>query len=267
MNITIGKPCAVSEKGDRLNNEDFIFPLPETVVSDQKLFLVCDGVGGAKKGEIASSMACDYFQTYFSSMLKGDPTPEFIQKAIQYTEAHFDAYVSEHPEARGMATTLTMLYAGTNGVTLAHVGDSRIYQFRAGEIVHQTEDHSLVQSLVNLGQLTPEEALSHPQKNIILRAIQGTAHHAEADVVLIQDVQPGDCFFMCTDGVMENFTNEALASVFRKQTASEVIKDMLMESCDGKTHDNFSFYVIPVQNVQDSAGYGQNLLSFFYSFI
>jgi protein phosphatase len=267
MDIIIGKPYAVSEKGRRLNNEDFIFPAPETVDGNQKLFLVCDGVGGAEKGEIASSMACDYFSAYFSSMLEDDPTPEFIQKAVQYTEAHFDNYVSEHPEAAGMATTLTMLYLGANGVTLAHIGDSRIYQFRKGEIIYRTEDHSLVHSLVKLGQITPQEALRHPQKNIILRAIQGTTNHTEAEVALIRDVQPGDYFFMCTDGILENFTNEELASVFRKQMASEVIKDVLMESCDGKTHDNFSFYIIPIQHVHETVGYRQNLLSFLYSFI
>ncbi|MDR1090277.1 MAG: serine/threonine-protein phosphatase, partial [Prevotella sp.] len=87
------------------------------------------------------------------------------------------------------------------------------------------------------------------------------------DIVLIQDVQSGDYFFLCTDGVLENFTNEELASVFRKQVDAEVIKDILMESCDGKTHDNFSFYIIPIQNVHNSTGYRQNLLSFFYSFI
>ncbi|MDR1500100.1 MAG: protein phosphatase 2C domain-containing protein [Tannerellaceae bacterium] len=267
MNITIGKPCAVSEKGYRKNNEDFIFPSPETITGDQKLFLVCDGVGGAEKGEIASSMACDYFSTYFSSLLKEDPTPEFIQKAVQYTEAHFDTYVSEHPEAGGMATTLTMLYVGSNGVTLAHIGDSRIYQFRNGKILYQTEDHSLVNSLVKIGQITKEEALSHPQKNVILRAVQGTGSHVEADVALIQDVQSGDYFFLCTDGMLENFTDQELASVFSKQMDAEIIKDILMESCDGKTHDNFSFYIIPIQNTHDSTGYGQNLLSFFYSFI
>jgi protein phosphatase len=268
MNITIGKPCAISERGYRLNNEDFIFPAPEAVTSDQRLFLVCDGVGGAEKGEIASALACDHFQTFFSSMLgKDEPASEFIQKAIQYTEAHFDTYVNEHAEATGMATTLTMLYIGATGITLAHIGDSRIYQFRNGQIIYQTEDHSLVNSWIKLGQIRPEEVRNHPQKNVILRAIRGTAHPTEADVVLIQDIQPGDYFFLCTDGILENFTNEALSSVFEKQQSPEIIKDILMESCDGKTHDNFSFYIIPVQNVQDSAGYKQNLLSFFYSFI
>ena len=70
MNITIGKPWAVSEKGGRLNNEDSIFPLPEAINTDQKLFLVCDGVGGAEKGEIASSLACDAFQTFFFDFLR-----------------------------------------------------------------------------------------------------------------------------------------------------------------------------------------------------
>jgi protein phosphatase len=267
MNIIIGKPYAVSEKGYRLNNEDYIFPSPEAIGNNQKLFMVCDGVGGAEKGEIASSMACDYFSTYFYSMLKENPTPEFIQKAVQYTEVHFDNYTSEHPEAAGMATTMTMLYVGTNGITLAHIGDSRIYHFRDGEILYQSEDHSLVNSLVKLKQITPEEALTHPQRNVILRAIQGTARRTAAEVVLREDVQPGDYFFLCTDGVLENFTSEALAAVFKKQAASEVIKDTLMESCDGRTRDNYSFYIIPIQNVQDSTGYRQNLLSFFYSFV
>ncbi|GHT35304.1 protein phosphatase [Bacteroidia bacterium] len=268
MNITIGKPFAISERGNRLNNEDFIYPSPEAVTTDQRLFLVCDGVGGADKGEIASALACDHFQTYFSTMLgKEEPTADFIQKAIQYTEAHFDTYLEAHPEATGMATTLTMLYIGTEGITLAHVGDSRIYHFRNGNILYQTEDHSLVNSWVKLGQITPEQAVNHPQKNVILRAIQGSAHHTEADVALIQDLQPGDYFFLCTDGIMENFSNEALSAVFQRQLSPEITKDVLMESCDGKTRDNFSFYIIPIQNVQDSPGYKQNLLSFFYSFI
>ena len=161
MNITIGNPWAVSEKGGRLNNEDSIFPLPETANSNQNLFLVCDGVGGAEKGEIASSLACESFQTFFSTFREGEPNADFINKAIRYTEARFDDYVAIHPEAKGMATTLTMTFVGTTGITLAHVGDSRIYHFRKGEILFQTEDHSLVNSLVKLGKITHEEVAHH----------------------------------------------------------------------------------------------------------
>lgn len=267
MNIAIGKPCAISEKGCRLNNEDSIYPSPEAVNTNQKLFLVCDGVGGAEKGEIASSLACEYFQTYFSTFLEGNPTPAFINKALQYTEARFDGYINEHPEATGMATTLTMLYIGTNGITLAHIGDSRIYQFRGGEIIFKTKDHSLVNSLIDLGKITSEEAVNHPQKNVIIRAIQGTKQPTEADVVLIDDIQPNDYFFMCTDGVLENFTDESLALTFKRSFSSEVIKDTMMESCNGKTRDNFSFYIIPIHGVNNSGGIRQNIASFFYTFV
>jgi len=265
MNITIGKPCAISEKGGRVNNEDFIFPSPEDVSASDQFFLVCDGVGGAHKGEIASSLACESFQTYFSTFLEGQPTPAFINKAVRYTEARFDGYIAEHPEAAGMGTTLCMAMLGQQGVTLAHIGDSRIYLFREGEIIYRTEDHSLVNSLVRLGQITPDEAVSHPQRNVILRAIQGSGQPTEADVVLLDDLQPGDYLFMCTDGILEHFTDNKLKTLFNGTTGVEEIKTTLMETCYDRTRDNFSFYIIPIQHVLDQTTFKQNIASFFYS--
>lgn len=267
MNITIGKPWAVCEKGGRQNNEDSIYPLPERINSNQKLFLVCDGVGGSEKGEIASSLACESFQTFFSTFLDKEPTEDFIDRAVGYTEARFDDYVKSHPEAKGMATTLTMLAVGTAGITLAHIGDSRIYQFRKGKILFCTEDHSLVNSWVKLGKITQEEALTHPQRNVIIRAIQGSTHPTEADVALLKDIQAGDYFFMCTDGVLERLDDESLSQIFDVYNNPEDIKDVIMASCCGKTRDNFSFYILPVQNVGESIGIKQNILSFLYSFI
>ncbi len=267
MDITIGKPWAVSEKGGRLNNEDSVFPLPETANSNQKLFLVCDGVGGAEKGEIASSLACEAFQTFFSIFREGEPNVDFVNKAIRYTEARFDGYMAIHPETKGMATTLTMIFVGVTGITLAHVGDSRIYHFRKGEILYQTEDHSLVNSLVKLGKITREEAMRHPQRNVIIRAIQGTTHPTEIDVVLLNDIKAGDYLFMCSDGVLERLNNKDLSNIFKYSSGAEEIKNAIMSACSGKTRDNFSFYIIPIQNVLDSTGFKQNILSFLYSFI
>lgn len=267
MNITIGKPWAVSEKGGRLNNEDSIFPLPEAINTDQKLFLVCDGVGGAEKGEMASSLACDAFQTFFSTFCEGEPTAEFVNRTIRYVETRFDDYVALHPEAQGMATTLTMVFLGNAGITLAHIGDSRIYYFRQGKILYQTEDHSLVNVWVKMGQITPEEALLHPRRNVITRAIQGTEHPTEADVVRWDDVKGGDYVFMCSDGVLERLDSEQLASIFQTSENTEEIKNKIMDACSEKTRDNFSFYIIPIQNVLDSVGIKQNILSFLYSFI
>ena len=147
--ITIGKPCAVCEKGGRANNEDCIYPSSEYSESSQRLFLVCDGVGGAERGEIASALACDAIQTYFTTFLGDeDPTVEFIQQAVHYAETRFDTYLQQHPEATGMATTLTLAYIGKKSLTLAHIGDSRIYYIRDGKALYRSEDHSLVNSLV-----------------------------------------------------------------------------------------------------------------------
>lgn len=267
MHITIGKPYAASEKGGRANNEDFLYPTPEAVNTNQKLFIVCDGVGGANKGEIASSMACELFQSYISSFSEGEIDQEIINKAIQYTEVHFKDYVKNNPDAAGMATTLAMAYIGNKGITLAHVGDSRIYHFRKGRILHQTEDHSLVYSLYKLKTISKEEMKTHPKRNVITRAIQGSSNPTFADVTLLTDVEAGDYLFICTDGVLEPYTDQELSALFDGSHNAEYCKDALIENCNGVTKDNFSFYIIPIQHVRDTMTIKQNILSFFYSLI
>jgi protein phosphatase len=267
MNITIGKPFATCEKGRRQNNEDYIYPLSELANSDQKLFIVCDGVGGAEKGEIASSLAIESIQTYFATFLEGDATEEFIQKAVQYTETRFDDYVALHPEAKGMATTLTLAYIGMSGITVAHIGDSRIYQFRNEQPVFRTEDHSLVSELVKAGHISPKEAMNHPRRNVITRAISGTSGSVAADVVLLTDIQPNDYLFLCTDGVTECITDTMLSHLFSDNPPTETLKNKIVELCSENSRDNYSFYIIPIQNIQNSTNYKQFLLSFIYSFI
>ena len=266
MNITLGNPIAISDKGRRSNNEDYIYPLSELVGLDQKLFVVCDGVGGSEKGEIASSLTCESIQTFFSTFLEGDPTPEFIHKAIQYTETRFDEYIAAHPEAEGMATTMTLAYIGDSTIMVAHIGDSRVYQFRNGQPVFQTDDHSLVNTYVKQGILSPEEAFTHPQKNIITRAIQGSKKQTEADIVQLTDIQPGDYLFMCTDGVTECMTNEMLSRIFTEKLTPVEIKNEIVEICSEQSRDNYSFYILPIQRIQNSTNYKQILSSFFYIF-
>lgn len=263
----MGQPFAVCERGGRLNNEDSVYPQPEVSNSKQRLFIVCDGVGGAEKGEIASALACESLQTYFNTFLLGNPTEAFINQAIRYTETRFDDYISSNPQAKGMATTMALLYVGTNGVILAHIGDSRIYQFRKGKILHETEDHSLVNSLIKLGRIRPEEGSKHPQKNVILKAISGTEYAVQADITLITDIHPGDNFFMCSDGVLECFDDKSLSNLFENNESLDVLKTEVLEACNNVAHDNFSFFIIPVNNVQETVSIKHFILSFFYSFV
>ena len=233
MIITIGKPCAITEKGGRSNNEDSIYPLPEQVTLDQKLFMVCDGVGGAEKGEVASSLACESIQTFFSTFLKDDPTPEFIHKAVHYAEVCFDSYVQEHPEAMGMATTLTMAYIASSGIVLAHIGDSRIYHLRKGEILYQTEDHSLLNELSRIRELSFDEKKRY--KHIITRSIMGNADdkvdHDNLELCF------GDEILICTDGMYNEYPIDYLIESIRMDKLD-------IEKKNDSFMDNHSFIYI-----------------------
>lgn len=265
MIISISQPIAFSHTGMRPHNEDCLFPRPETLTGEERLFMVCDGVGGAEKGEVASALACESIDTYFRTFLEAKPvSSSFIQKAIQYTETCFDACKEQHPEAEGMATTLALVYFDVTGVWLAHLGDSRIYQIRNGQIIYRTEDHSLVNMLVKSGQISEEEASVHPRRHVILRAIQGSGRPSEADTAVLTDIQAGDIFFLCSDGVTEHCQEKDFPEIF-SGTAGDA-KDRILERCWGRTKDNYSFYILPVQHVQEKRSLKQNILSFLYSF-
>ena len=243
MQVVVGQPFAASETGGRANNEDAIYPaIGQAVRGTGALFVVCDGVGGAERGEVASALACEALADGMAVTGGRD-----VQEAVRYAERRFDAYLAAHPEAAGMATTLTMLaFDGDGGVTVAHIGDSRVYQFRDGRIVFRTEDHSLVNVWVKLGRITAEEAVRHPQRHIITRAIQGSNAPAEADVVRLTDVRPGDRFLLCTDGVTDIITDDALSSLFATHPTPEAVGRAIIDACSVRARDNFSFYIVPI---------------------
>jgi len=269
MYITIKKPFSISEIGKRMNNEDSIYPNDNRATVNDRLFLVCDGVGGSNKGEIASFVACDSIQTYFNSFLDTEKKfdPEFIKKAIQYTEIRFDDYIKENPIAKGMATTLCLLYLDSDRIYLAHAGDSRIYQFRKGEIIFKTEDHSLVNSMLKNGQINPEEAKKHPQRNIIYKAIQGSKIPVEIDISQITDIQPDDRFLMCTDGITEVFNDKELEKLFSKNDSPEETLATIKDSCNDQARDNYSAYLITINEIEEMNAFKHVMTSFLYAFI
>jgi protein phosphatase len=148
-----------------------------------------------------------------------------------------------------MATTLCLVYFAPDGVYMAHAGDSRIYQFRKGEMIFKTEDHSLVNSMIKNGKISPQDAHKHPQRNVIYRAIQGSHTPVEIDVVKITDVLPDDEFFMCTDGVTEVWSDDDLCKVFYTNNSTEEKINRIKEECREKARDNYSAYLIPIRDV------------------
>jgi serine/threonine protein phosphatase PrpC/uncharacterized membrane protein len=249
MDVRISQPLGFSQSGGRPNNEDAFFPEPQQATPKQKWFLVCDGVGGAERGEVASQMAVTQFDAYFRQNPVAVATDAYIQQALTTVQDAFDAYLANNPQAEGMGTTLTLIYIHEAGATVAHLGDSRVYLVRKGEIVWRTDDHSYVNELVKAGVLKPADAQRHPQRNVITRAIQGGEKRAQAAVQLINDLQPGDYFFLCTDGVLERITDELLENTLGSLNTDDEKLRMLWGFCHGQTRDNFTGYLIPVASV------------------
>ncbi|WP_080054492.1 protein phosphatase 2C domain-containing protein [Spirosoma aerolatum] len=250
MELTIYQPLGYSQQGGRANNEDNIFPAAGKATPDQKWFMVCDGVGGMSWGEIASAVAVEGFNDYFLNHPQTIATPAYIGQALADVQTKFDNQLTSRPEAKGMATTFTLLYLHQAGVTVAHIGDSRVYHLRDGKIIWRTQDHSFVNELLKAGVITPQEAKTHPKRNVIDRAIQGSERPVLPDVQILNDVRSGDYFFLCTDGVLEQVTDAFLESVLSESISNEQKQQKLIAQSIGQTKDNFSAYLIQIETVQ-----------------
>jgi protein phosphatase len=246
MQIKLQKPYALNEQGGRGNNEDSVYPAIGKSQENNRLFLVCDGVGGADKGEVASGILCAAIPEYFEDNAVSIVDDDYLRNAVIFAEERMDAEIAQNPQCKGMASTLTLLYFNPTDAIIAWAGDSRIYQIRNGQIVFKTKDHSLVNYLVSIGEITEDEAIHHPRKNQILKAIQGSDTPVRIETAIIEDVLPGDYFFMCTDGVLENIDDEKLTLLFSDLKSEEHVIAQVLDLCKDKTKDNFSLYLIPV---------------------
>lgn len=252
MLIHLHPPLAIYESGQRDGNEDCIYPSLEDLkaIDTSNLFVICDGVGGAAKGEVASRITCETFAFFFKNkeiLVKGD-----IDRAVAMTEQAMDDFIRQHLDANGMATTIAMLFLHNEGVTIAHIGDSRVYQIRSGQIIFKTADHSLVNELLANNLITEEQAINHPHRNVISRAITGKGRPSEADTTLLRDIRQGDYFFLCSDGIIESFSDLALSGLLARTDLPDIQKILIIqETCHRNSMDNFSAFLLRVKDVTE----------------
>ena len=252
MKITIRQPLGFSEIGRKDNQEDCVYPAFKNVSAKNHFFVLCDGMGGHENGEVASATVCEAFGKYFETNQPEDGvmTPDLFKQALDYTYNELD--MQDSGGLKKMGTTMTCLYLHKNGYLVAHIGDSRIYHVRPNTgIVYQSSDHSLVNDLLRAGELTEEEAVNFPQKNVITRAMQPNLERRhKADIYSFSDIQKGDYFFLCSDGVLEQLTNDKLCAILSDKNLSDNQKlDSIKQVCDGKTKDNYTCYLIPIDDV------------------
>ena len=253
MLIRLLQPLAFSEIGRKTNNEDAIFPPVNQLTPHTRCFVLCDGMGGHERGEVAAEIVSSTLQP---SLRASRTEPDIITKrrftdALRETYSALDAMpVTSRENVPG--TTMTCLYIASNGVLVAHIGDSRIYQVRPGVgILHKTWDHSLVNQLVKVGELTEEEAKTFPKRNVITRAMQpGLQNPYPADIDILTDIRGGDYFFMCSDGILENLDDEKLYEILSSKTTDEEKMEAIRAICAGNTRDNYTCILVPVASIQ-----------------
>jgi PPM family protein phosphatase len=201
------------------NEDDFVLAPP--------FFAVADGMGGAKAGEVASAMATEVFEGESDS---GEPAE--VQLARMLREANrriYDLAVADESH-RGMGTTLTAAKVTGDEISLAHVGDSRAYRMRDGELEQLTKDHSLVAELERSGQITPEAAEHHPQRSIITRAL-GPEPDVEVDTYTVT-AREGDLFLLCSDGLTSMISDDEIGSILRSADSLDAAADALVRAAN-----------------------------------
>jgi protein phosphatase len=243
------KALSFSEIGKKDNQEDRVFPDPQQVKPDQRYFILCDGMGGHEKGEVASETVSSALGQYFDAHPFAVADEAYFNDALAYAYSRLD--LVDTGAEKKMGTTLTCLLLNPNGFLAAHVGDSRIYQFRDGQIVFQTRDHSLVNDLLKAGEITEEEARNHPRKNIITRAMQPNSRRVKADIFLSEDIQPGDIFFLCCDGILERMTNESLCQIMGMRCSATAKLAIIKDECDRGTKDNYTCWLVFIEDNMD----------------
>lgn len=262
MKFEIFTPIVIHELGQRDNQEDSVFPPLGAASDSDRLFLVCDGMGGHAKGEVASANVVDAMTSWIKQRTpeNGVVTDDIIKNALQYAHQQLDKL--DDGSENKMGTTLTLVCFHKGGVTMGHVGDSRIYHVRPSErkILYKSIDHSLVYELYRSGVISYDEMATSPQRNVITRAIMpGEENNDDIDLVHTTNVQPGDYFYLCSDGMLEEMTDDQLLNVLCAE-ASDVMKASSLVSMTAENKDNHTALLIKVKSVLAEDGDG-NLLN------
>jgi len=256
MNIKV-LSYSINELGQRINQEDTLYPSSSVTSSHGPLYILCDGMGGHAAGEVASSTVCSAMSQFILShpSENGVFDEKDFSAALEWAYAALDE--KDTDDEKKMGTTLTFAMFHQGGCFVAHIGDSRIYHIRPSvkKVLFVTRDHSLVNDLIELGEMTPEEAKTSNRKNVITRAMQ--PHQDQevlADCVNLTDLKDGDYLYMCSDGMLEQMNDLELVNILSlPKPDSEKIRILKGATKDNKdNHSAHLIKIVSVDRVQES---------------
>jgi serine/threonine protein phosphatase PrpC len=237
--LRVAEQYAATDTGrQRRANEDSMF-------SRSPLFVVADGMGGAQAGEVASRIAVEAFHEGLPDV----NNPELgLAANARAANDRIHELSQTNAEQAGMGTTLTAVWVGEEEISIAHVGDSRAYCLRDGELLRLTDDHSLVDELIRQGKLTPEEAEEHPQRSIITRAL-GPEPTVEVDTRSFR-ARPGDIYLLCSDGLTTMVSEAGLTEILLTHASLRDTGEALIASANELGgRDNITVILLRVEEV------------------
>ena len=224
----------------------------ETVGNGQ-LSVVCDGMGGAAAGRLASEITCSTFCSVARASLEACGPEKAAQSLTAAADAANRAVFSrsmEDPDCEGMGSTLVALYAAEDGVILLNVGDSRGYRITGEKMLKLTHDHSYVQELLDSGKITAEQARRHPRKNVITRVVGGDIT-VRSDI-FESDAEQGDIFLLCSDGLTNTLSHESILSICLSADSPEAICRALIDAALAEgARDNVTAVVVVFEKGAD----------------
>lgn len=220
----------------RAGNEDSVWPTTSGAGDGPLVVIVADGMGGAVAGEVASSLAVETART---------SEQDIANRVRAANDAILDA-VRERPELRGMGTTLTLFELGDDDLLarFAHVGDSRAYLLRNGELTQLTEDHTVVNMYLQTGAIRADEVANHPQRSLITRAV-GLTPDLDVDTGNLT-LEPGDRLFLCTDGVNSMIDDAEITATLAVDSPEEAVWLLVERANLAGGHDNITALVVDV---------------------
>ncbi|MBA2739746.1 MAG: serine/threonine-protein phosphatase [Nocardioidaceae bacterium] len=242
---------------NRKNNQDSGY-------ASRRLLVLADGMGGQAAGDLASSVVVQTVRRLDTEQT-GDVL-EALAGATHRANDRLSELVDQDPSLEGMGTTLiAMVFEAADGgpdrLSIAHVGDSRAYLWRAGELTQLTTDHTFVQSLVDEGRITEAEARTHPHRSLILKALQG-GHSVDPDLFTL-DVRPGDRVLLCSDGLSDYVEPAAISRALGDGSIELAATELIRLALDAPTTDNVTCVigeVVATEDAADEAGPGEEPL-------
>ena len=217
------------------------------------LFVVADGMGGHAGGDVASAIAIQSIAHVDRAFDSVEEAENVLRAALLEANGELAESVFQHPELTGMGTTVSGVVRVGDRLALAHIGDSRIYRWRDGELAQITKDHTFVQRLVDSGRITAEEAAVHPRRSVLMRVLGDVDLNPEIDTEIVE-TQPGDRWLLCSDGLSGFVSDERVAELLAEHSdASAAVEALIDESLDEGAPDNVTVVIVDIDESPTSS--------------